>query len=60
MTTANGYSEIPLFNQTLFGQTGLDPTKSHTVTLMDRFSISTPSRDDVDYMVVTAGDGNEQ
>ncbi|KIP10533.1 hypothetical protein PHLGIDRAFT_232823 [Phlebiopsis gigantea 11061_1 CR5-6] len=60
--TANGNSgdgSVNLFNQLLFSQTGLDESQAHTVTLKNQYTTSSASWVDVDYMLVTAGDGNE-
>lgn len=59
-TTANGFSTTSLFNETLFVQSGLDPAKPHTIALKNQYSRANPSFVDVDYMVVTAGDGNPE
>ena len=61
--TANGNSgdaSVNLFNQLLFSKTGLDESQVHTVTLKNQYTTSSASWVDVDYMLVTAGDGNEK
>ena len=60
ITTANGYSVNPLFNQMLFSQINLDPSKPHKIILSDQYTTAPPSWVDVDYMIVTAGDGNAE
>ncbi|KIP01363.1 hypothetical protein PHLGIDRAFT_362060 [Phlebiopsis gigantea 11061_1 CR5-6] len=60
VTKANGFSADPLFNQPLFSQTGLDHSKPHTIVLSNQYTTTSPSWVDVDYMVVTASDGNSK
>ncbi|EKM58539.1 uncharacterized protein PHACADRAFT_252958 [Phanerochaete carnosa HHB-10118-sp] len=60
-TTANGYSgsaNINIFNATLFSQTGLDTSEQHQIALQNKYSTSTPAYVDLDYVIITSGDGN--
>ncbi|GJE94535.1 hypothetical protein PsYK624_107050 [Phanerochaete sordida] len=60
-TTANGYpgsSNANLFNQTLFSQTGLNLSQTHQISLTNTPSSSTLAYTDLDYVVITAGDGD--
>ena len=61
--TANGSSGDPnlnLFNQLLFSQKGLDLGRQHQVVLKNQYTTPDPSYVDVDYIVITSGDGNEK
>lgn len=58
--TGKGQADDPganQFNATLFSQTGLDTRKPHTLTLQNKYTTTSPSWVDVDYIVVTTGDG---
>lgn len=56
----SGSSTVNLFNQLLFSQDGLDLDKQHQVVLRNQYTTVDPSWVDVDYMIVTSGDGNEK
>ena len=49
-----------LFEQLLFSQEGLDLNKQHQLLLTNKYTTSTPSYVDVDYIVITSGDGVAQ
>jgi hypothetical protein len=46
-----------MFQTLLFSQTGLDNTQ-HQLQLQNKYSTSVPAWVDVDFIVVTSGDGN--
>ncbi len=56
-TTASGYSNNLTFNITLFSATDLDDTE-HQVVLKNMFSSPAAAWVDLNYVVVTSGDGN--
>ncbi|PSR81993.1 hypothetical protein PHLCEN_2v6168 [Hermanssonia centrifuga] len=58
-TTASGYSNNLTFNVTLFSATDLDDTE-HQVALKNMFSSPAAAWVDLNYVVVTSGDGNPQ
>ncbi|GJE94533.1 hypothetical protein PsYK624_107030 [Phanerochaete sordida] len=60
--TANGYpgsTTANLFKQNLFSQIGLDPTTPHQIALTNQYSSSVPAYVDLDYAIITAGDGDQ-
>lgn len=63
-TTALGLdpdgADINQFNATLFNQTGLDTSKQHQILLQNHYTTTAPSWLDLDYVILTTGDGNEQ
>ena len=55
--TGNGFSSRDIFNATLFNVMGLDGGEHHLV-LQNEWTNSSLDSFDVDYVVVTVGDGN--
>ncbi|GJE94534.1 hypothetical protein PsYK624_107040 [Phanerochaete sordida] len=58
-TTGHGYSAADSFQQMLFNQTGLSPSQEHHISLSNTPSSSTLAYTDLDYVVITAGDGDD-
>ena len=59
-TTASGQPAVANtneFSMLLFSQTGLDDTQ-HVLQLKNQYQTSSPSWVDVDYILVTSGDGD--
>ena len=56
-TPGDGATSIDTFNVSLFHQTGLG-SDQHSLTMMNQWAGSTPTWFDIDYMLVTSGDGN--
>ena len=56
-TTKNGAADEDAFNCTLFSQTGLNGDQ-HQLTLQNEWRGAFPTWFDVDYIVVTVGDGD--
>ena len=48
------------FNQSLFSQTNLDLTIPHQIALTNQYSSSVPAYVDLDYVIITAGDGDKR
>ena len=55
--TENGMMPQAMFNTTLFSQTGLS-NGQHQLMIHNDYSGSTPAVFDLDYVLVTTGDGN--
>lgn len=56
-TTANGYSAAELFNHLMYNVTGLS-NKEHQFVLQNSYTQTGQWWVDVDYMIITAGDGD--
>ncbi|GJE87433.1 hypothetical protein PsYK624_035160 [Phanerochaete sordida] len=57
-TTGNGYSASALFQQILFNQTGLSLSQEHQISLSNTPAPAVNAYVDLDYVIITAGDGD--
>ena len=58
--SADGYARPNMYQQVLFAQEGLEQSTEHQVILQNNYTTSTPSWVDVDWIVITSGDGNPE
>lgn len=57
---ASSMAEVDQFNTLLYQASSLDTTQEHNLVIRNIHDSSQASSIDIDYMVVTVGDGNEQ
>lgn len=57
---ASSVASTDQFGTLLYSATSLDTAKEHHLTVKNVYGSSQGSSMDIDYMVITAGDGNDQ